>query len=183
VKRGAAAVIGPLLAIVSLAYPFAVWLGLERWSPRYLVLLLGLLWLGRLLVTGRNRRTLLPAAAALLFCAVTAAVDDASLLLWYPVLINGALLLVFASSLRGTPVIETLARLRDPALPVAGIAYTRRVTVIWSLFFLLNGAIAAALTLWAPLSWWTLYNGLIAYGLIGLLLGGEWLVRQRVLAT
>jgi len=37
-----------------------------------------------------------------------------------------------------------------------------------------------ALNIWAPLSWWTLYTGLIAYGLMGLLFAGEWLVRQRV---
>jgi uncharacterized membrane protein len=47
-------------------------------------------------------------------------------------------------------------------------------------FFVINGTIAAALTLWAPLAWWTLYNGLIAYLLMGLLFAGEWLVRQRV---
>ena len=52
--------------------------------------------------------------------------------------------------------------------------------MVWSVFFLCNGLLAAALTLWAPLSWWTLYNGLIAYGLMGLLFAVEWLVRQRV---
>ena len=45
---------------------------------------------------------------------------------------------------------------------------------------MLNGLIAASLTLWAPLSWWTLYNGLIAYGLMGLLFAIEWLIRQKV---
>ncbi|MOA12225.1 hypothetical protein D3C78_1321990 [compost metagenome] len=58
--------------------------------------------------------------------------------------------------------------------------YTRRVTQVWALFFLANGLVVIALNLWAPLSWWTLYTGLIAYGLMGLLFAGEWLVRQRV---
>jgi len=40
--------------------------------------------------------------------------------------------------------------------------------------------VVVALNFWAPLSWWTLYTGLIAYGLMGLLFAGEWLVRQRV---
>jgi uncharacterized membrane protein len=43
-----------------------------------------------------------------------------------------------------------------------------------------NGLMAAALTLWAPLTWWALYTGLISYGLMGLLFAGEWLVRRRV---
>ncbi len=44
----------------------------------------------------------------------------------------------------------------------------------------LLAAVAAALALWAPLAWWTLYTGLIAYLLMGLLFAGEWLVRQRI---
>jgi uncharacterized membrane protein len=47
-------------------------------------------------------------------------------------------------------------------------------------FFAFNGSMSAALTLWAPLSWWTLYNGMISYVLLGILFGGEWLVRQRL---
>jgi uncharacterized membrane protein len=39
---------------------------------------------------------------------------------------------------------------------------------------------SAALTLWAPLSWWTLYNGLIAYFIMGILFAGEWLLRRRL---
>ena len=58
--------------------------------------------------------------------------------------------------------------------------YTRRVTQAWCLFFLFNALTAAGLALWAPLAWWTLYTGVIAYGLMGLLFAGEWLVRQRV---
>ena len=77
-------------------------------------------------------------------------------------------------------MVERLARLREPELPDSAIRYTRQVTQVWCLFFMLNGLIAASLTLWAPLSWWTLYNGLIAYGLMGLLFAIEWLIRQKV---
>ena len=77
-------------------------------------------------------------------------------------------------------VAERLARLSEPDLPDKAIRYTRQVTIAWSVFFLCNGVLAAALTLWAPLAWWTLYNGLISYLLMGLLFAVEWLVRQRV---
>jgi uncharacterized membrane protein len=33
--------------------------------------------------------------------------------------------------------------------------------------------------LWTSAETWTLYNGLIAYLLIGALVGGEWLIRAR----
>ena len=58
--------------------------------------------------------------------------------------------------------------------------YTRQVTWVWVGYFIVNAGIASALALWAPLSWWTLYTGLIAYLLMGLLFAGEWLIRQRV---
>ena len=51
---------------------------------------------------------------------------------------------------------------------------------MWCGFFVLNGALALATALWMSDRAWALYNGLIAYGLIGLLFGVEWLVRQRV---
>ena len=94
-----------------------------------------------------------------------------------------ALLAFFALSLwQGPPVVERLARLQEPELDARAIAYTRRVTQVWCAFFLLNGGVALATALWASDATWALYNGLIAYGLMGALMGVEWLVRQRVRA-
>ena len=106
---------------------------------------------------------------------------EPALLRWYPVLLNGLLLALFGLSLKfGPPLIERLARLSEPQLPEVAVRYTRTVTQVWAGFFLLNGLVVVALNFWAPLSWWTLYTGLIAYGLMGLLFAGEWLVRQHV---
>ena len=77
---------------------------------------------------------------------------------------------------------ERLARLHDPELDAHGVAYTRRVTIVWCGFFILNGGIALATALWASEQTWALYNGFITYALMGLLMGGEWLVRRRVRA-
>jgi uncharacterized membrane protein len=49
-------------------------------------------------------------------------------------------------------------------------------------FFVCNGAIAAVTALAASDRVWALYNGAIAYGLIGAMFAGEWIVRQRVMA-
>ena len=112
------------------------------------------------------------------FCLVLAVSNSQDWLRWYPVMVNAMLLAIFGASLRhGRPVIERLARLHHPDLPEAGVRYTRNVTRVWCGFFAINGAIAAALAAWAPWSWWTAYNGAISYVLMGLLLGGEWLLR------
>jgi len=56
-------------------------------------------------------------------------------------------------------MIERLARLREPRLPQAAIAYTRRVTQVWCVFFAINGAIALVTAIWASDQVWALYNG------------------------
>jgi uncharacterized membrane protein len=84
----------------------------------------------------------------------------------------------FASSLRGVPIAERFARAQAERLSPAQIAYCRSVTVIWCVFFVLNGGVTAALALRAPLGWWAAYSGAIAYGLVGLLLASEYCIRK-----
>lgn len=180
-KANASRLIALGLLLAGLAYPFAVYLGLEHLSPRLFALLLGALWLARMF-SGRQTplsRTL--AMVALLFCLLLGLAGEPALLRWYPVLISLALLGLFTGSLcSGMPIIERLARLSEPELPPAAVRYTRQVTWVWVGYFVVNASIASGLALWAPLSWWTLYTGLIAYLLMGLLFAGEWLVRQRI---
>jgi len=171
------------LLLAGLLYPFAVYFGREQLSARFFALLLGALWLARALSTPRQPGSRWISAAALGFCLLLGLADQPVLLRWYPVLVNLLLLGLFGLSLRfGPPLVERLARVREPELPAVAIHYTRQVTKVWAAFFLLNALLAAALTLWAPLAWWALYTGVIAYGLMGLLFAGEWLVRQRVRA-
>ncbi len=173
--------IGLGLLLAGLLYPFAVYLGMEHFAPWQFGLLLGGLWLARALTGERKPASLWMALCAMAFCGVLAWLNNPSLLRWYPVLISSFMLGLFGLSLKfGPPMAERLARLSEPQLPEIAVRYTRRVTCAWSWFFLCNGLLAAALTLWAPLSWWALYNGLIAYGLMGLLFAVEWLIRQRV---
>jgi uncharacterized membrane protein len=173
--------VGLGLLLAGVLYPFAVYYGLDHFAPWQFALLLGALWLARALSTPQRPGGAWLALAALGFCALLALSGSTQLLRWYPVLVNALLLGLFGASLRhGMPLVEGIARLSEPDLPPEAVAYTRRVTAVWCLFFLANGLVAASLTLWAPLAWWTLYNGLIAYLAMGLLFAGEWLVRQRV---
>jgi uncharacterized membrane protein len=97
----------------------------------------------------------------------------------YPVAVNAAMLALFAWSLWHPPTtIERFARLRDPQLPAAAVPYLRGVTRAWCVFFMVNGAIAAVTALWADERVWSLYNGLIAYLLIGLMFAGERIARR-----
>jgi uncharacterized membrane protein len=173
--------IGLGLLLAGLLYPFAVYFGMEHFAPWQFGLLLGSLWVARALFGARKPGSLWMAIGAITFCLLLALLDSQLLLRWYPVLISAFMLGLFGLSLKyGPPTVERLARLREPQLPAKAIVYTRQVTIVWCVFFLCNGLLAAALTLWAPLKWWMLYTGLISYGLMGLLFAIEWLMRQRV---
>ena len=168
------------MIFITLIYPLAVLLGHRQVEPRFLAGLLMLAGLSRFqnLKIGQGGRWWLAGTLALFLLAMW---GNAWLpLKLYPVGVNGALLSIFAYSLVFPPsMIERFARLKETDLPPQAIVYTRRVTQIWCVFFALNGTIALITALWASPAIWTLYNGLIAYLLMGLLLGGEYVIRQR----
>ncbi len=171
------------LGLLTLLYPLAVYFGLQAFDARGLVLLLLVVAGVRLLTLGQsplNHWLWLP--LLLLLGLWTWLTNSAVGLKFYPVLISASLLVMFAWTLKHPPsMIERLARLQDPELPPQGVTYTRRVTQVWCLFFLLNGSVSLLTTLWGSDAVWALYNGLIAYLAMGLLFAIEWLVRQRVM--
>lgn len=178
-RKGAPVVV----AVLTLAYPLAVWLGIGRVQPGWLALLLLALSTVRA-ITARDRFWWFAAAGALALALATTLGDQWLPLKLYPVLVNAVLLVMFALSLRYPPsAIERLARLHEPDLPPSGVRYTRHVTEVWCGFFVVNGGIALCTALYASEAIWALYNGLIAYLLMGALFGGEFLLRRRIRAA
>lgn len=172
--------------LVLLLYPLAVWVGLMHWGTVLLApLLVGVFSLRLLMLRGKLRQQMwLGKALALvgiLLALASWALKQSHWLLYYPVLVNAILLLLFAYSLFAPPtVVERLARITEPQLDAAGIAYTRRVTQVWCGFFIVNGAIALTTCLSGDITLWTLYNGGISYLLMGALMSIEWIVRKRI---
>jgi uncharacterized membrane protein len=168
-----------MLWLATVLYPMAVYFGMQRFEPRWVALLLLGMALLRAAVS-RQPMWIAAAFGALLLVAASMLGNHVLPLKLYPVLVNAVLLAVFAASLRHPPsAIERIARLRHPDLPASGVAYTRRVTIVWCGFFVLNGSIALATALLASDATWALYNGLIAYLLMGALFAGEWLLRPK----
>jgi uncharacterized membrane protein len=185
-------VLGILCAVFTVAYPLVVYVGLQRWSPHVLGLALlgllgGLFGLRRLSRSGGGAglggrsdgwTDALPLlAAGLLLLGVV--LRQGMFVKAVPVLVSAGLLAMFGLSLRSPQsLVERLARRQDPELSPAKVRYCRQVTVVWCWFFVLNIAITLGLAAAAPLSWWTLYTGLVAYVLIGGLFAGEYVVRK-----
>ena len=170
-----------LLFLLAAVYPFIVFFGLSHLGPFWLGLILALLIVARLVLTGQVR-TLggrLAMAVLVLFLAALWWRNDETVLRFYPVLVNMGLLLAFGLSLIYPPtLIERGLKLAGREVPDHAIPYLRVVTGVWCAFFIVNGSIAAWTAIAAPLGFWTLYNGLYSYLLIGLLLGGEFVVRH-----
>ncbi len=171
-----------LAVLLTLIYPLTIWLAEGRIEPRLLAGVLLLAGFARLLSvqTSPATRWWLPATILLVLLAVLG--NAMFPLKLYPVIVNAALLGVFAYSLIIPPsAIERIARMRDPHLPEQAVGYTRRVTQVWCVFFAVNGAIALYTALYASSALWSLYNGFVAYIFIGLLFAGEYCVRRRVM--
>lgn len=169
---------------MTLLYPLAIWLGQGRIEPRWLAMLLLLAAAARLPAMKVSAAARWSGAGALLLVAGAVWSNALLPLKLYPVLVNLAFLAAFGWSLL-TPqsMVERMARLSEPDLPPAAVAYTRTVTKVWCVFFVLNGSVALATALWGTQAQWSLYNGVIAYLLMGVLFAGEYLVRLKVRRT
>ena len=170
-----------LLALVTVLYPFGVYLSLGRIAPQWFAVMLSALAAGRAVLMRQGFWWVVAAGAAVLALLSWLQGGSPTAVKLYPVMVSLVLLAVFAYSLWSPPsVAERLARLREPDLPPEAVRYTARVTGVWCVFFVFNAAIALLTCLAASDAVWVLYNGLLSYVLMGALMLGEWCVRQRV---
>lgn len=170
-----------ILVIVSIVYPFIVYFGLTHFdSILVLFFIIALLMVRGFTEKQKNIRNVIFTSAFGVLVVAYFWGNQQGLKL-YPVLVNASMLLLFFSSLYAKQsIIERMARLKEPNLPEAGVRYTRKVTIVWCVFFTFNGLIALFTTFWTSNETWLFYNGFLAYVLIGLLVVIEWIVRYRV---
>lgn len=169
---------------VLLAYPFAVYFGLNYFNSRVVAAALLVLMILRAACSAQrgSRRVWAMLALGVSVAACTYVLNEPFYLRLYPVLMSGLMLGMFAMSLFQPPsMIEMFARLsfKGRPMPAHVVTYTRNVTKVWCGFFILNGAVALY-TVSASLETWTLYNGLISYLLMGGLFAGEFIYRHLI---
>jgi uncharacterized membrane protein len=170
-----------ILVIVTIAYPFIIYFGLAHFdSTSVMFLIITLLVIRGIIEKQQNTRKVIFTAAFGVLVVAYFWGDQQGLKL-YPVLVNASMLLLFASSLYAKQsIIERMARFKEPNLPESGVRYTRKVTIIWCVFFALNGLAALFTTFWASDKVWVFYNGILAYVLIAIMIVAEWVVRLKV---
>lgn len=168
-----------VFAVVLALYPVAIYFGLRALPAGFFGLLLALLLALRFGLLGSGKRAVaIPVFLLLLGYALLAAfMGTDRLLLLYPALLNFTGMLVFIASLfQGKPLLLRVAEARDMPMSEHSEGYLYKLTAIWAVFLAANGCVA----LWSmtqSFAFWALYNGLLSYLLIGVLLLGEILFR------
>ena len=114
------------------------------------------------------------------FCAFAALDPQLRVLKLYPVLINLSAAGFAVYTLFYPPsAIERLSTTLGMVVEGPAVPYTRRLTMVWVGFFIANGVAAGYTAIAASTATWALYNGLLSYVFIGLLIGLEYPVRLR----
>ncbi len=174
----------PLLAAGGVIYPFLVFFGLGRLPPGVFVgFALGLVAIRLAVHRGSALgRALGPALVLVATVTVlTALLDVGAAVKAWPVLMSFGMAMAFGLSLRWPPtLIEVFAAVVEPQPSDAARTYMRRVALAWCLFLLVNTGLSAASWASGDLGLWTLYNGLIAYLSMGLMVVCEYMIRRRV---
>ena len=181
---------------VLVAYPLLMYVGQTRLGASWLALnfiavsalRLAALRFGRTArlggAVGAPQLSVIVMAIALALALVSLWQGSSEAMLYYPVAVNLAMLCVFAASCVSPPtIVERIARAWHPDLPEQATPYLRRVTLAWCAFFVVNGAVAIYTATSASFEMWALYNGLIAYLLIGAMFLGELLLRARAMRS
>jgi len=163
-----------------LSYPYLVYRGIES----------GMVWLAPAIFSGiyllqafavRNVKTRIYKALiaiALLLGAYYLQTITAKVL---PVLIQLMLMVFFGRTLlagKGPSFIERFVRLEFPEFPPGVSDYCRQLTMLWTGFFAFNAGMCVVLAIWGTDLWWTLYNGVFIYVMIGVLMIGEYIYRH-----
>jgi uncharacterized membrane protein len=117
-------------------------------------------------------------AIALVFAVLGWLFDRGWMLLVLPSATQAAFGATFLRSLRSTPLVEHFARMVKPRLSAGELAHCRLWTTVWGLYLILLAAVGLLLARFASLSLWTLYTGIVSYGLIGLLFAVEYTIRK-----
>ena len=124
-----------------------------------------------LLFNSKQKSAIIIPGIVLLLCAYSLVQNSAIALFLPPVLISATLLWLFARTLRSgrealiTRFARTVFKEQDPQV----LRYTRRVTQLWSLFFIAMLMETILLALFAPLEIWSLFANILNYLFIALL--------------
>jgi uncharacterized membrane protein len=182
--------LGGLILLLVIAYPFTLHLGIlgnENLQPA-LVILLGLIILSALsMILRRNWMgwVLLSVGIALTVWLISGGVDSSLVLKLPPLLINLFLAALFSSTLlpgKRALISRIAEMMHGQKLDPVAERYTRRMTLFWALLFVAILLETLLLTLFASAEIWSLFTNFINYAIVGLVFLVEYRIRIHKLS-
>ena len=171
---------GTVITCLFLAYPYLIYKGIESGMVWVAPAIFSALFLRQSFLAKTIGTKVFKAcvAIALILGAYYMQTVTAKVL---PVLIQLMLMYFFGRTLfrdKGPTFIESFVRLQFPEFPTAISRYCRQLTLVWTAFFAMNAVIITVLAIWSAEFWWSLYNGVLIYLLMGLLVMAEYIYRR-----
>lgn len=169
------------LVTVLAGYPWLVELATDESRLRPIALTIGAVTLVAAMAQWRLGRTFTDTIHLLLATALAAAAavwQLHALLLVIPAFAFFGLAWLCLRSLKGTSVIEQMAKLIQPLAPTFIAPYCRRCTVCWAVLFLAYGAVQVILAATSNHDGWQLFSRRIGPLAIGAFLVAEYFVRK-----
>lgn len=164
-----------LIGILFILYPAVVYYGLTHDMAWFGLLLLILFFVYQAIFSGKHWQSI----GFIGILSLGAWFQQATTIKLIPIVIHLSLFALFYQSLRDkSPLIEKFARLDFPELPEGMARHCLHMTQIWAAFFAFNVALNIGLVMWATDATWALYNGMLVYILIGMLVIGEYVWRR-----
>lgn len=166
-----------LVAAFFILYPMVMYFGLTHGMAWLGLTFLAIFFLHRAIFVAEGRKLSL---FIVLVLALGMWLQQEAMVKFIPIVIHSSLFLLFFQSLRlRQPIIEKFARLDFPVLPEGMAEHCLFITRAWTLFFALNIFVNIGMILWFPHGLWALYNGVIVYVFIALLVVWEYGLRKR----
>ncbi len=171
-------------ALILIAYPFISHFGVLTGEPALPLFWLSLLFLSSFLVARRSLAWLSLAGMTFLLMALALVFDYGETLQKAPpIVISAAMALVFGRTLLPgrRPLISHIGEQMRGELPPQVDRYGRRLTWVWTLFFIAMALESLFLALFADPYVWSLFTNFLNYGIILILFVAEYPVRRFVL--
>lgn len=171
---------GVFFSCLFLAYPYLVYRGIQSGMSWLAPTFFSGLYLWQAIVSHTVKTRLYKASVALLLLLGAYYLQTFTAKIM-PVLIQLMLMYFFGRTLmkdKGPSLIESFVRLEFPEFPPGISEYCRQLTILWTAFFAVNAIVCTGLAIWGNALWWTWFNGIIIYLMIGVLMIGEYVYRH-----
>ncbi len=165
------------IATLFMAYPYLVFKAIENGISWVAPVIFSVFFLRKAVNKDKNILNILIAILLLLGAFYLQEITATIL----PVIIQLILMSFFGKTLllnKGPSLIERFVRLEFSDFPPGVSEYCRSLTVIWTAFFAFNAIACITLSIFGNNAQWALFNGIVIYLMIGILVIAEYIYRH-----